>query len=60
MNFKSLAIKEGGIGSPWSTTGLTCSQTSWNCGGLADAAPLPLPPVAAGLENSLTLNGDNI
>ena len=55
-----MAIKEGGIGSPWSTSGLTCSQTSWNCGGLADAAPLPLPPVAAGLENSLTLNGDNI
>ena len=44
LNLSSLAMRGGGMVSPWSTRGFTCSQTSWNGGALTAAAPLPLPP----------------
>lgn len=54
LNLSSLAIREGGMGSLWSISGLTCSHTSWNWGGFAEAAPLPLPPVVVPFPNSFT------
>ena len=55
LNLRSLAISVGCITSPWSTNGFTCSHTSWNWGGLAEAAPFPLPPVTGPFPNSFTL-----